>query len=37
MTSEENEREDQGKGVQNSGKTMSLMYRDMGIEEGIGK
>ena len=37
---QENEREDQGKGVQNSGNTrtnVSLWDRDMGVEEGTGK
>ena len=35
---QENEREDQGEGVQNSGKTSTdVQGRDMGIEEGTGK
>ena len=35
---QENEREDQGEGVQNSGKTSTgVRIRDMGIEEGAGK
>ena len=35
---QENEREDQGEGVQNSGKTsIDVRGRDMGVEEGIGK
>ena len=35
---EENEREDQGEGVQNSGKTGTDVWgRDMGVEEGTGK
>ena len=36
---QENEREDQGEGVQNSGKTSTgaVRSRDMGIEEGAGK
>ena len=34
----ENEREDQGEGVQNSGKTITdVRGRDMGVEEGTGK
>ena len=34
----ENEHEDQGEGVQNSGKTSTgVRGRDMGVEEGIGK
>ena len=33
-----NEREDQGEGVQNSGKTSTVVQgRDMGTEEGTGK
>ena len=35
---QENEREDQGEGVQNSGKTSTdVRGRDMGVEEGTGK
>ena len=35
---QENEREDQGEGVQNSGKTSTdVLGRDMGVEEGTGK
>ena len=35
---QENEREDQGEGVQNSGKTSTYVRgRDMGVEEGTGK
>ena len=35
---QENEREDQGEGVQNSGKTSTgVRGRDVGIEEGAGK
>ena len=35
---QENECEDQGEGVQNSGKTSTdVLGRDMGIEEGAGK
>ena len=35
---QENEREDQGEGVQSSGKTSTdVRSRDMGIEEGTGK
>ena len=34
----ENEREDEGEGVQNSGKTSTdVRGRDLGIEEGTGK
>ena len=35
---QENEREDKGEGVQNSGKTdTDVRGRDMGVEEGTGK
>ena len=35
---QKNEREDQGEGVQNSGKTSTdVRGRDMGVEEGTGK
>ena len=35
---QENEREDQGEGIQNSGKTSTdVRGRDMGVEEGTGK
>ena len=35
---QENEHEDQGEGVQNSGKTSTdVLGRDMGVEEGTGK
>ena len=35
---QENEHEDQGEGVQNSGKTSTdVRGRDMGVEEGTGK
>ena len=35
---QENEREDQGEGVQNNGKTSTdVRDRDMGVEEGTGK
>ena len=35
---QENEREDQGEGVQNSGKTSTgVRGRDMSVEEGTGK
>ena len=35
---QENEHEDQGEGVQNSGKTSTDVWgRDMGVEEGTGK
>ena len=35
---QENEREDQGEGVQNSSKTSTdVLGRDMGVEEGTGK
>ena len=35
---QENEREDQGEGVQNSGNTRTdVLGRDMGVEEGTGK
>ena len=35
---QENEREDQGEGVQNSGKTSTdVRGRDMGVEEATGK
>ena len=35
---QENEREDQGEAVQNSGKTSTdVRSRDMGVEEGTGK
>ena len=38
LVRQENEREDQGEGVQNSGKTSTgVRSRDMGIEEGAGK
>ena len=38
MIVEGNEREDQGEGVQNSGKTSTAVWgRDMGVEEGTGK